>query len=73
MKWLVTFKQHVDRESVLDKLRSLGCDLRDEGRVQPLGTDEVVLSVEGPPNLAKLAEPLKGTVKVYPDSKKSKY
>lgn len=73
MKWLVTFKKQIDREEILEQLRSLQCEVITSDRLMPLGTDEEVLSVEGPDNLAQLAEPFSSLIKVYPNSKMSSY
>ncbi|MBY0461290.1 MAG: hypothetical protein K2V38_28530 [Gemmataceae bacterium] len=73
MKWLVTFKKQVGRENVLERLKALGCAVLPSDRPVTLGADEEVLSVEGPSNLAQLAEPQKNAIKVYPNSKMSAY
>jgi hypothetical protein len=73
MKWLVTFKKQVGREKVMEQLKTLGCAELAADRHVDLGTDEEVLSVEGPNNLGQLAEPHKNTMKIYPNSKMSPY
>jgi hypothetical protein len=73
MKWLVTFKKQVGREKILERLQSLGGVILASDRPVALGADEEVLSVEGPSNLAQLAEPHKNTMKIYPNSQMSPY
>ena len=73
MKWLVTFKKQVGREKVLEQLQSWGCSVLTSDRPVPLGVDEEILSLEGPANLAQLAEPHKNTMTIYPNSKLSPY
>lgn len=71
MKWLVTFKKHVGREKVVEQLRAMGCEISPSERSMALGDDEELLSVEGPGDLTRLAEPHRATMKVYPNSKMS--
>jgi len=73
MKWLVTFKKQIDRKKILEQLSSLQCEVVTSDHPIPLGTDEETMSVEGPNDLAKLAEPFSSLIKVYPNSKMSAY
>lgn len=73
MKWLVTFKKLVGREKIVAQLQSVRCEILTVDRPVPLGDDEEVLSVEGPANLPELTEPFKSTMKLYPNSKMTKY
>jgi len=73
MKWLVTVKKVADREKILEQLRSLRCEVLTSDRPVTLGTDEEVLSVEGPANLVQLAEPYTSMMKIYPNSKMRAY
>lgn len=69
MKWLVTLDQNADRKQAIERLKSLQCELPTPERSVSLGSDELVIAVEGPANLAQLAEPYSATMKVYPNSK----
>lgn len=73
MKWLVTFKSKIGRERVLEQLRSLPCEIRASDRSTPLGDDEEVMAVEGPADLARLADGLDGSLKLSPNSRMSNF
>ena len=73
MKWLATYKKEIGRDQVLRELRSLPCEIIASEQPVPLGTDEEVLSVEGPDDLALLAKPFHAIVKIYPNSKMSAF
>jgi hypothetical protein len=73
MNWLVTFKKQIGRDQIVQQLQSLPCEVHLSERHMPLETDEEVLAVEGPANLAQLVEPFQAIMKIYPNSKMSAF
>ena len=67
MDWLVSIRKSASPEQVRDLLARAGCVAEDAPPI-PLGDDEQVVSVSGPPDLPARLENDERVVKVSPNS-----
>lgn len=73
MKWMITFSKGKAWQGVAEQLHKLGCRVPTGLQPTSLSAEENVVSVEGPADLARRAESLKDTLRVYPNSKMEAY
>jgi hypothetical protein len=68
MRWLVTVRNDADLREVARQLRELGCVDVAEADAVPMADGELVMSVEGPDNLARLVQKDQRIAGVFNDS-----
>ena len=67
MDWLITFKKSISADELERILAQSGCTAEESPPI-PLGEDEQVISVTGPPDLPRRLQPEEGILKVSPNS-----
>jgi hypothetical protein len=73
MDWLVTVDSSADLQQLKGRLAELGCGGLENAAPIPLGDNEQVIEVSGPPDLAARAGRLPGVRKVSPNSRMTYY
>lgn len=73
MKWLITTKSNADLSRIVKELAAWGCVSQNWGMPIPLGDEEQVIEVEGPPNLPEIAVQDNAIIKVSPSSELTLY
>lgn len=66
-KWLVTLKKEVGLNQLDKVLKKHNCERSDSMPI-PLGDDEQVVAVSGPPDLPQKLQENPGIINVYPNS-----